>query len=105
MNKFLSNVREGFAPTNNEELDSADIVQTVLLIAGFAVAVILVVGFITTAVINKGADVAQCIEGANVYAKGDAGFEACTKAKNHAETEGNSFKDGEGYQGRFGTGG
>lgn len=102
MNKFVSNIREGFSPTSHEELDSADMVQTVLLIAGFAVVVILVVSWIGTAVINKGADVAQCIEGSTTLVPGDAGFEACLEGKHTHSGGKNSFKKEKGYVGRFG---
>lgn len=108
MNKFVKNIKNGYN-TETEELDSADIVQTVLLIAGFAVVVILVVGWIGTAVLNKGADVAQCIEGSSTFHKGQAGYEACVQA-NHSGNNGNnvgqnSYKNDKSYKDRFGTNG
>lgn len=98
MNKFLTNIKKGYS-SETEELDSADIVQTVLLIAGFAIVVILVVGWIGTAIINKGADVAECIEGSSTFKKGDKGYENCVKV-DHAKK--NSFKKDNTYKGRFG---
>lgn len=98
MNKFLKNIKDGYS-ADVEELDSADIVQTVLLIAGFALVVVVVVGFLGTSIINKGADVAECIEGANTFKEGDAGYKACKDA-DHAKE--NSFKKDSNYTNRYG---
>lgn len=95
---FISNIK-GLYATQEQELDRGDLVQTILIVAAFAVATILVVGWLTTALINKGADVAQCIEGANT-------FEAAGEAENNCKTadhsKDNSYKDTDGYTGRFG---
>lgn len=98
MNKFLTNIKEGFGA--DEDLDRGDIVQTVLLIAGFAIVVIVVVSWIGTAIMNKGADVAVCIEGANTFKPGDEAYESCLKA-NHANKNGASVKEDTTYKNRF----
>ena len=101
MNKFYTNIKEGFSASDSNELDNADIVQTVLLIAGFAIVTILVVGWIGTAVTNKGADVATCIEGSTTFKQGDKGYEKCAKT-DHASVGNNSFKKDSTYKDRFG---
>lgn len=95
---FMHNIKAAYAADTRDELDRGDIVQTILLIAGFAIVTILAVNWISTAVLNKGADISQCIEGANTYNAGGAG-KNCQDA-NHAKD--NSFKKDEGYKGRYG---
>jgi hypothetical protein len=97
---FIQNIKATYADERSDT-DRGDIVQTILLIAGFAIVAILVVTWIGTAVLNKGADVAECIEGANTY-NVDGSNTACQDA-NHAAD--NSFKNDSGYQGRYGSGG
>lgn len=101
MNKFLTNIKKGYDVTDTENLDSADIVQTILIIAAFAVVVIIATGWIGTAVLNKGADVATCIEGSTTFKKGDKGYENCAKT-DHASVGNNSFKKDSTYKDRFG---
>ena len=47
--------------------DQGDIVQTVLMIAGFAVVAILIVTWVGTAILNKGADASECLEKSGSY--------------------------------------
>jgi hypothetical protein len=53
------------ARRHDGELDRADAVQTVLIIAGFAIVVILIVAWIGKAIKDKGKQAAQCIDEAN----------------------------------------
>jgi len=53
------------ARRHDGELDRADAVQTVLIIAGFAIVVILLVAWIGKAIKDKGAQAAKCIDQAN----------------------------------------
>lgn len=97
---FISNVK-GLYDVEGQELDRGDLVQTILIVAGFAVATILVVGWISTSLINKGADIADCIEGASTFEAAGAAEQNCKK-KNHAANKGKSFKDTGGYKDRYG---
>lgn len=96
---FVNNLKNVFAGSAMDELDRADLVQTIIITAGFAVAGFLIVNWISTAIINKGADVAQCIEGANTYQTTNS-TNNCQTA-DHAKT--NSFQNDTGFKSRFGT--
>lgn len=85
------------ARRNDGDLDRADLVQTVLLIAGFAIVAILIVTWIGTAIANKGADAATCIEGSNTYSDAEVSATACDTQ--HASS--NSFTTGTGYKNRY----
>lgn len=95
--KFINNVKSTFASTEVSN-DRADLVQTVLLIAGFAVAALILVNWLSTAILNKAADAATCIEGSNTYDSGNSA-ETCENAK-HSEGEG-SFTNDKAYGDRF----
>lgn len=100
--KFVNNIKTSFANTATAEAnnDRADLVQTVLLIAGFAIAALVLVNWLSTAILNKAADAAQCIEGSNSYASGDSA-KNCEEA-DHADS--NSFTEDSAYGDRFGSG-
>lgn len=60
--EFIKNIKGAFAA---EASDRGDLVQTVLIIAGFAVVAILVVTWIGNAIAGQAANVASCIANAN----------------------------------------
>lgn len=93
---MLTKIRNAYALEASDNADRGDIVQTVLLIAGFAIVTILVVNWIGTAIMNKGADTANCIEGSNTYNASGSSTNCATQ--NAAKT--NSFKKDSGYTGR-----
>lgn len=96
--KFINNIRAAFTKNANDtDLDRGDLVQTIIITAGFAVAGFLLVNWISTAILNKGADIAACIEGSNTYNANDAAKNC--QSQNHAKTK--SFKNDTGYKGRF----
>lgn len=95
--KFINNVKSTFASTEVSN-DRADLVQTVLLIAGFAIAALVLVNWLSTAILNQASNAAQCIEGANTY--GDAGSSAA-KACTEGDSENKSYKEDDSYQDRF----
>lgn len=97
---FFENIRQAFSAELDDNKDRADLVQTVILTAGFAIVSFVIVNFVGTALINKGADLADCIEGSSTYQTEDS-IENC-ETVNHAEENGTSFKDGTTYTGRFG---
>lgn len=86
------------ARKHDGELDSGDVVQTVILIAGFVIVAVVVVVWLGTAIFNKGADAGACIEGASSYAGNNTSTAAACKA-NHAS--GNSFKSDATYDSRY----
>lgn len=60
---FINNIKGAFA--SDEAADRGSLVETVLLIAGFAVVAILVVTWIGNAIAGQAANVSNCIAGAN----------------------------------------
>lgn len=60
---FINNIKGAFA--SDEAADRGSLVETVLLIAGFAVVAILVVTWIGNAIAGQAANVATCIAGSN----------------------------------------
>lgn len=98
---FISNIKASFATDAavDAERDRGDLVQTLLLVAGFAVATLLAVNWLSTSLLNKAADAASCIEDSNTY-QSDKGGENCETVDHGAGD--NSFKKDKGYTGRFG---
>lgn len=96
---FIDNIKSAFATsaTVESERDRADLVQTVLLVAGFAIATLLAVNWLGTAILNKTADAAQCIEGSNSYNTSNS----ATNCASVDHSKDNSFKNDGGYKGRF----
>lgn len=94
--KFINNVKSTFASTEVSN-DRADLVQTVLLIAGFAVAALILVNWLSSAILNKAADAASCIEGSNSY-NNEASAKNCEETSHSDEK---SFKDDKAYTDRF----
>lgn len=87
------------ARRHDGQADSGDLVQTVLLVAGFAIAAILVVTWLSAAILNKGADAANCIEKSNTYNNGASTTSQAECNKQTADTQ--SFKNDEGYKSRY----
>lgn len=93
--KLINNIKNVYNDTTN---DNGTLAENVILIAVFAVAAILIGGWITTSLINKGADVSQCIEGSGDYTA-DKSAQNCKDA-NHAGN-GNSYKDQGSFKDRY----
>ncbi len=60
---FINNIQGAFA--SSEASDRGSLVETVLIIAGFAVVAILVVTWIGNAIAGQAANVSSCIANAN----------------------------------------
>lgn len=60
--RFLKNI-ENFYIDDNTEKDSGDIIQTIIIVAAFAVIAITVVGLIGSAVESKGRSAGDCLVG------------------------------------------
>lgn len=97
MQKYFKNISDAF-DTNFVSEDHGGLVDELILASGFALVAIAVVTWIGGAIMNRGADVAQCIEGANVYASNSAS-ENCSKANHNAKKD---WKDDQAYKKRFG---
>lgn len=61
---FISNIKTAFNAEHQFD-NSAGFVDEILMIAGFALAALAVVNWIGGAAIEKGGEVADCIEGVN----------------------------------------
>ena len=62
MKGFLKNIHSVLLNSQEtEDKDRGDLVQMVIIIAGFAIAAIAIVGWITTALYGVGADSAKCL--------------------------------------------
>lgn len=98
---MISTLKEHIdARKHDGNLDAGDVVQTVILIAGFVIVAILVVVWLGTAVLNKGADAGKCIEQSNTYA-GNSASNAAACAGGTANQANNSFSKDSGYSSRY----
>jgi len=62
MKGFLKNIHDVFLNSQEAEgKDRGDLVQMIIIVAGFAIAAIAIVGWITTALYGVGADTARCV--------------------------------------------
>ena len=100
---FAENVRGAFAdaPYDGDE-DQADTVETIIIIAGFAVAALAAVGWITTALQNKAADVADCVQGSQAYGSQAANSNKTACSSSHSSNAANSWSNDAAAQSRFG---
>lgn len=69
--------------------DKADLVQTIIIIAGFAVAAIVAIGALSSVLLSKSEGVANCIAGANTFAQGSDARDNCKTADDAATTDAN----------------
>ena len=62
MKWFLKNIHAVILNSQEaEDKDRGDLVQMIIIVAGFAIAAIAIVGWITTALFGVGADSARCV--------------------------------------------
>ncbi len=80
---FISNIRGAFGSV--DAADRGSLVETVLLIAGFAVVAILVVTWIGNAIAGQAANVSNCIASAN-SSNGSSLNSTCTDNKGLSNT-------------------
>lgn len=93
--KFMS----GFAKLKNRsEDDKGDLVQTIIIIAGFAVAAVVIIGALSSTLMNKGQAAAECISGGTSFTTGVAAKDNCEKADKKAKE-----KSEEAIEGNFGS--
>lgn len=92
------------ARKHDGNLDSGDVVQTVILIAGFVIVAILVIVWLGTAVLNKGVDAGKCIEQSNTYTASNADNQAACAGGTAGESTNSFMTDPDsGYGDRFGS--
>lgn len=93
--KFMS----GFAKLKNRsEDDKGDLVQTIIIIAGFAVAAVVIIGALSSTLMNKGQAAAECISGATSFTTGSDAKDNCKAADDDAKTN-----SGDAIQDNFGS--
>lgn len=100
---FTKNIKDAFDASSDEQ-DRGSLVETVLLIAGFAVVAILVVTWIGNAIAGQAADISECITGANSYSSGAAAeteTECSTNDRSDAAQDANEATGG--WEDRFGS--
>lgn len=98
MQNFINNIKTTFH-AESEFGDNAGFIDEILFIVGIALAALAVSWWIGAAAMNKGADIAACIEGMNTSASSAA---SCNGDESHSSD--NSFKKDETYTDRFGKG-
>lgn len=97
MKNYFSNIKAAFGSDVAID-DKGGFVDEIILMSGFALVAIAVVTWIGGAVMNRGADVAECINGANVYANSKAS-DTCAKADHNKKKQ---WSDDGAYKKRFG---
>ena len=96
MDKIFGNITAAFR--SEQDLgDGAGFIDEILFIVGIALAAVAISSWIGGAAMNKGADIAACIEGQNVSASKQNTY--CNGKTTHATD--NSFKKDASYDGRF----
>ena len=103
MKNFFNNIESVIAASKaQEEQDRADLVQMIIIVAGFAIAAIAIVGWISTALFGIGADTANCLTGVQTYGGSAATTqENCSKTDNSTKAKDQITGDAA-YKGRFG---
>jgi len=99
MDKIFGNISAAFR-SEQEMGDAAGFIDEILFIVGIALAAVAISSWISGAAMNKGADIASCIEGQSLKATATAANNCANT--DTAKTEGTSFKKDVSYTGRFG---
>lgn len=94
------NISDVFGVEPEEEKAGVELVETILMIGAFAVATVAMASWLVTAILNKAADTADCIEGSAVYAEG-AGQKASEHCQKQDRSKEHSFKNDKAYKDRF----
>ena len=104
MKNFFNNIESVIAASKaQEEQDRADLVQTIIIIAGFAIAAIAIVGWISTALFGIGADTARCITGVQTYGGSAQTTQTNCENQTQAKQADGKITGDAAYKGRFGT--
>lgn len=96
---LIKNLREAFASTDTTA-DRGDLVQTVLLLAGFAIVAIVIVTWLGNAIMGAAADVSECITSSNSFTH-TADTEACEN-NDKSSTAQDLNTDSDAWDSRFG---
>lgn len=99
MDKIFGNITAAFR-SEQDMGDGAGFIDEILFIVGIALAAVAISSWIGGAAMNKGADIASCIQGQNVSATTQDGY--CTGDKSYSKTK--SFTNDKNFTNRFGTG-
>lgn len=87
--EFKSTLPQG--AVKGYDADKGDLVQTILIVAGFAVATIVAIGMISSTLMNKGESVAGCVAGSSNFTSGAQAKKDCEKVEQEAKKQ--SHKD------------
>lgn len=99
MEKFFGNIRDAFR--SEQDLgDNAGFIDEILFIVGIALAAVAVSSWIGGAAMNKGVDIATCIEAQNVNAT-KAGATKCATTNTSVDKK-KAVTDDSVYKGRYG---
>lgn len=97
MDKIFGNITAAFR--SEQDLgDGAGFIDEILFIVGIALAAVAISSWIGGAAMNKGADIAACIEGQNVSTSEQNSY--CNGTETHSKE--NSFENDSAYTKRFG---
>ena len=99
MDKIFGNITAAFR-SEQDMGDGAGFIDEILFIVGIALAAVAISNWIGGAAMNKGADIAACIEGMSVSNAG-ASQKSCA-AQNHAGKNNASITKDASYKNRFG---
>lgn len=103
MKNFFNNIESVIAASKaQEEQDRADLVQMIIIVAGFAIAAIAIVGWISTALFGIGADTAQCLTGVQTYGGSAQTTQENCESQTNSTTAKTQIEGDAAYQGRFG---
>jgi len=83
---FIKNIKDAFAASSDEQ-DRGTLVETVIMIAGFAVLAIFVVSLFGNAIAGVGADSAKCITSANTFTSTATADAACREGANATKAQ------------------
>lgn len=100
MDKIFGNITAAFR-SEQEMGDAAGFIDEILFIVGIALAAVAISSWIGGAAMNKGADIASCIEGQNVSASAQNTY--CNGKDTHAKDS--SYTKDAAYTSRFGSNG
>lgn len=101
MDKIFGNITAAFR-SEQDMGDGAGFIDEILFIVGIALAAVAISSWIGGAAMNKGADIASCIEGQNVTASSATQNGYCNGTASFSKD--NSFKKDNNFTSRFPSG-
>lgn len=98
---FIKNIKNVFMQkVENSHIDSGDLVQTVLITAGFAVTAVLLIAWYGSSIAAQGVKTANCVSGGTVES---TYIDAVGNCDDNTQPEEIAEQNDEDYQNRFGS--